>query len=245
MTDKLFTTRIHSIYLPLTNDKVEITLREECFVTEGRWYWPTQRLVGATLTKIDVSRIEDRDGHSEVCRLISRLRRYGSFIALANHELLCNALTGRAKFVGGLQVGTILGYDESGYSIVRQVDENGCFTAETLTADDAMELMGDDDDIPCLDESLFVGNIDAYRCAICLNVCMNAVELPCGHFFGEECLSQLKSKECPTCREPFSSSHASACTRLAIGGLDVKCPCGAKMALQRMLEDHDCPKAPV
>jgi len=73
----------------------------------------------------------------------------------------------------------------------------------------------------------FIDGVDEeWICAICTDVPVAPPNLPCPHLFCLHELQQLATKECPTCRTPFSGddlSRVNAAIRSAICRRTVKC----------------------
>lgn len=47
-------------------------------------------------------------------------------------------------------------------------------------------------------------NFDEYTCSICTMIFNDPIKLNCGHGFCTLCLSQIKKRACPMCRQPFT-----------------------------------------
>lgn len=94
--------------------------------------------------------------------------------------------------------------------------------------------------------SLTISEADV-KCCLCLDVCRDAVETPCGHLMCEACAAdfsvrarRVRSTACPVCRTPLDHSHMfqpSAYIRRAIASMVRICPvCNQNV---RILDNHD------
>ena len=54
-------------------------------------------------------------------------------------------------------------------------------------------------------------NSDEFVCGVCLCLCRDAVQTPCGHLFCSACIktSLRRTRRCPECRQEMSSSDVT------------------------------------
>lgn len=91
---------------------------------------------------------------------------------------------------------------------------------------------------------LFVHCMDTYLCAICREVCKDAVSINCGHTFCNTCIMKTSFTyvaKCPVCRTIVTQSVPDFSKRLAISGSHTYCEhrehgCPEVDALCRMIE---------
>lgn len=104
------------------------------------------------------------------------------------------------------------------------------------------------------------GDDDEYKCELCENTAMEAVELQCGHVFGKECITQYiaQRRSCPVCRAAASAVDLkeSFTTRRRVDALLFACRrCGVEgmgvsqlqrhysMCVRRPRDGNECPFA--
>jgi hypothetical protein len=83
------------------------------------------------------------------------------------------------------------------------------------------------------------------ECPICLELAKNAVECEaCNNLMCEQCVKDLKKKECPACRKQNFTVKPSVLARRMIGSMPQVCPneCGTTSTIGNM-SDHlkKCP----
>lgn len=94
-------------------------------------------------------------------------------------------------------------------------------------------------------------NLLDYVCAICRDICRNAVSINCGHTFCEKCIQRSShnfKNECPQCRVLITQMVPSFHIRMKIEGLHIMCEnnesgCTYTDATSRIKEhEESCPK---
>ncbi len=81
---------------------------------------------------------------------------------------------------------------------------------------------------------------DYLQCPICLDIAKNAVECEaCHNLMCDQCVSDLRKKECPACRKENFKVAPSILARRMIGAMPQQCPnlCGTTTTVSNMV-DH-------